>query len=98
MSKDNELIPFDMADYLDSPEAIAEYLTQVLADGDPAEWQRAIGHIAKAQGIAHIAEVTGLGRESLYKSLAVGAKPRFETMRQVVEALGVRLVAVPARG
>lgn len=47
----NKLIPFDMADYLDSEEAIAEYLTQVLTDGDPDEHQRALVHVAKARDI-----------------------------------------------
>jgi probable addiction module antidote protein len=33
----------------------------------------------------------GLGRESLYKALAPGAKPRYETVRKLVDALGVKL-------
>ena len=86
---------FDMAELLDSPEAIAEYLTQVLEDGDSEELLRALGHIAKARGMAQIAADTGLGRESLYKALAPGAKPRYDTILKVTRALGVRLTAVP---
>ncbi|HVU81372.1 MAG TPA: hypothetical protein VHD89_05140, partial [Rhodanobacteraceae bacterium] len=41
--KKAKLLPFDMAAFLDSPEAIAEYLTQVLADGEPDELLRALG-------------------------------------------------------
>lgn len=65
-----KLLPFDMPRYLDSDEAIAEYLTQVLADGDSDELLSAIGHIAKAKGMAQVAKDAGLGRESLYKALA----------------------------
>ena len=91
-----KLQPFDMTDHLDSDEAVAEYLSQVLADGDTDELLRALGHVAKARGIAEIAEASGLGRESLYKALRPGAKPRFDTLARVCLAVGVKLVAVPA--
>ena len=91
-----KLITFDAADHLDSPEMIAEYLTQVLDGGDPEELLRALGHIAKARGMARISAETGLGRESLYKALAPGAKPRHETVVKIAKALGVKLAAVPA--
>lgn len=90
-----KLVPFDMARYLDSEDAIAEYLTQVLVDGDPEELLAAIGHIAKAKGMAQVAKDAGLGRESLYKALAPGAKPRFDTILRVARALGVTLTATP---
>jgi len=96
MTTKPKLIPFDMTAHLDSPEAIAEYLTQVLADGDADELLRALGHVAKARGMAQIAEETGLGRESLYKALAPGAKPRYDTILKVTRALGVRLTAQAA--
>jgi probable addiction module antidote protein len=87
----NELIPFDITEYLDSDEAIAEYLTQVLADGDNEEFLRAIGHVAKAKGIAQIAKDTGLGRESLYKAFRPNAKPRFDTVIRVMNALSLEV-------
>jgi probable addiction module antidote protein len=96
MTTKPKLIPFDMTAHLDSQDAIAEYLTQVLADGDADELLRALGYIAKARGMAQIAEETGLGRESLYKALAPGAKPRYDTILKVTRALGVRLTAQPA--
>lgn len=91
-----KLQAFDMARYLGSEEAVAQYLTQVLADGDPDEFLRAVGHIAKARGMAQVARDAGLGRESLYKALAPGAKPRFDTVLRVARALGVTLTALPA--
>jgi len=87
---------FDMADHLDGHEAIAEYLSQVLADGNADELIRALSHIAKARGMAKIASISGLGRESLYKALAPGAKPRYDTIAKVISALGIRLHAETA--
>jgi probable addiction module antidote protein len=76
----HNLTTFDVSQYLDSKETIAEYLSQVLADGNTDELLEAIGNIAKAKGMAQIAADTGLGRESLYKSFQAGSKPRFDTV------------------
>ena len=91
----NTLINFDMTEYLDSEEAMAEYLSQVLEDGDNEEFLRAIGHIAKAKGMAQIAKDTGLGRESLYKVFRPNAKPRFDTVMKVIDALKIQLNVTP---
>jgi len=88
-------IPFDMAALLSSDEAISEYLSQVLSDGDTEEIIRALGHIARARGMTNIATESGLGRESLYKALSPGAKPRFDTVLRVIRALGVDLLVQP---
>lgn len=88
---------FDLAALLDSEEAISEYLSQVLADGDTDELIRAVGHVAKARGMAQIARDSGLGRASLYKAFAPGAKPRFDTVVKVMRAMGVELAAHPLR-
>lgn len=93
-----KLLPFDITEVLDSDEAISEYLSQVLADNDSDELIRALGHVAKAKGMAAVAKEAGLGRESLYKALAPGAHPRFDTALRVCSALGVRLVAQPQHG
>ncbi|MEZ1439811.1 putative addiction module antidote protein [Pseudomonas shirazica] len=90
-----KLIPFDMAALLSSDEAITEYLSQVLADGDTEEIIRALGHIARVRGMTQIATESGLGRESLYKALSPGAKPRFDTVLKVIRALGVDLLVQP---
>jgi probable addiction module antidote protein len=79
---------FDISDYLDSKEMIAEYLNTVLAEGDDSEVITAIGHIAKSIGMTKIAQETGLSRTSLYKALSDGAKPQFETIMKVLRALG----------
>lgn len=86
---------FDAAAYLDSEEMVAEYLSLALASGDTDLLLAAIGDVARARGMARIAQETGLGRESLYKALAVGAKPRFDTVFKVLQALGVHMQAHP---
>lgn len=91
----NNLTTFDVAQYLDSKEMIAEYLSQVLTDGDMNELLIAMGNIAKAKGMSQIAKDTGLGRESLYKAFRPNAKPRFETVMKVMNALKLQFSAIP---
>ena len=92
----SKLAPFDAADYLDSEETIAEYLTAALEDPDPEMFLVAVRTVARARGMTQLAKDAGLGRESLYKALAPGAKPRYDTVLKLVHALGVNLAAVPA--
>jgi len=86
---------FDPATYLDSDEVIAEYLTAVLEEDDPDLLLTALANVAKARGMTQIAKDTGLGRESLYKALAPGAKPRFDTILKILRSLKVNLAAIP---
>ncbi len=86
-----KLLPFDAARYLTDDAAVAEYMNAVLESDDPNLLLLALGDIARARGMAQIAKETGLGRESLYKALAPGAKPRFDTVVKVARALGVKL-------
>jgi probable addiction module antidote protein len=88
-----KLLPFDAARYLGDDVAIAEYMSAVLETGDADLLLLALGDVARARGMAQVAKDTGLGRESLYKALAPGAKPRFDTVLKVARALGVRLTA-----
>ncbi len=83
--------PFDVADYLDNEETIAAYLTAALEDPDPDVFLLAVKTVARARGMTQLAKDSGLGRESLYKALSPGAKPRYETVIKVVRALGVNL-------
>ena len=88
-----KLLPFDAARYLQDDAAIAEYMTAVLETDDADLLLLALSDIARAKGMAQVAKDSGLGRESLYKALAPGAKPRFDTILKVTKALGVRLYA-----
>ena len=90
------LAPFDASDYLDNEETIAEYLSAALENLDPDAFLTAVRDVAKARGIANVAARAGLGRESLYKTLKSGAKPRFETVRRLLLALDVKLDVSPS--
>ncbi len=90
-----KLVAFDAARYLDEDEAIAEYMTAVLETNDPDLLLLALSDVARAKGMAQVAKDEGLGRESLYKALAPGAKSRFETVMKVTKALGVKFTAQP---
>jgi probable addiction module antidote protein len=86
---------YDSAEYLDTPEAIAEYLTEALEDGDPSFISKAIGTAARARGMSEVAREAGVSRENLYRALSGDTKPEFDTIRRVLDALGVRLEVKP---
>lgn len=79
-----------------SSEDVAAFLNAVLELGDPAILPDALGVIARSRGMKAIAEETGLGRESLYKSLSKSGNPRFSTVVNVLDCLGFRLQVVTA--
>ena len=83
--------PFDSADYIDTPEAVAAYLEAALEDGDAQIIAATLGDIARSKGMAMIAERTGLAREELYKSLSADGNPRLTTLLGVLKAMGLRL-------
>ena len=85
--------PFDTARYLETPEDIADFLSEAFAIGDSGYITRAIGVAARAKGMSAIAQEAGVGRESLYKALDEHGNPRFATIVKVMGALGVKLEA-----
>lgn len=82
---------FDASEYLNNPETIREYLQVMLEENGVEGLQRALADVAKAQGMTEIARKTQLSRQNLYKALAPGSAPKFETIKKVVEALGCHL-------
>ncbi len=96
MRKDAKLSAFDAAKFLDSDIVVAEFIDTALETGDPAVLIRALGEVARAQGMAKVAKRSGLGRESLYKALQPASHPRLETIMRVAQALGIRLHASAA--
>jgi len=86
---------FDAADYLKDPVAIAAYLTEAFETNDHTYICTALDTVARAKGIGDLSKATGLSRESLYKTFKETAKPEFDTVRRVMNSLGVKLVAEP---
>lgn len=87
---------FDIAEYLDNDEVIAEYLSVAAANKNPDVFIAAIGDVAKAKGMASIAKTAGLGRESLYKALRKGARPRFDAINAVLHVIGAKFTVTSA--
>ena len=87
---------YDSAAYLDSIEAIQAYMDEALETGDPAFITKALGTVARAQGMSHIAHKAGVSRESLYKALSSEGNPEFSTVLRVVQALGLKFSLSPA--
>ncbi len=86
-----QLKNFDVVDFLDSDEALVEYLNVALETNDPKYFTKALGNVARAKGMSSISEDTGLGRQSLYRALSGEGNPRIDTLFKVLESLDVRL-------
>jgi probable addiction module antidote protein len=93
-----EYKPFDVAEYLETPEDMAGYLDACFEEdsGDGVLVRHALNDIARAYGMTKIARDTGLGRESLYKALSSNGNPEFATVMKVIKALGLELHASTA--
>jgi len=89
---------YDVADYLQTPEDRAAYLDACIEEsgGDATFIAKALGDIARAQGMAQVARDAGLSRESLYKALSGTRAPDFDTILRVTQALGIKLHAEAA--
>jgi probable addiction module antidote protein len=82
---------FDPVEYLDTPDAVAEYLMAAFESGDNGVIADALGVVAKARGMSQLARDTGLARPALYRALSPDGNPEFETVLKVLRALGVTL-------
>lgn len=98
MTTKTKTVPFDIAEHLRTPEEMALYLDACIAesDGDAAFIAKALGDVARAQGMSKVARDAGLSRESLYKALSGERSPDFDTILKVTRALGVQLHATTA--
>ena len=87
---------FDAAEYLDSEEDIRLYLEACQEDGNPALVAAALGDIARARNMTHLAKAVGMTRAGLYKALSADGNPSFATVSKVAEALGLKITVHPA--
>jgi probable addiction module antidote protein len=88
--------PWEPADHLKNEDDMVAYLEAALEEGDATLIAAALGDIARAKGMSHIAREAGLGQESLYKALSPSGNPEFATIMKVIAALGMQLHATPA--
>jgi probable addiction module antidote protein len=90
----------DAAAWLDNDDAIADYLTLVLAEDDPALLAAALGDIARARARLAGGADPGAGSRASDPPFAAtdcGAGPPFEAVSKACKAVGLRLVAQPVR-
>ncbi|MCA8907376.1 MAG: putative addiction module antidote protein [Rhodospirillaceae bacterium] len=86
---------WDAADYLETPEDMAEYLRAAFDDGDPRLIAAALGDVARARGMTSVARTAGVTREGLHKALRATGDPRLTTLTSVLSAIGLRLSVQP---
>lgn len=86
-----KLKKFDVIDFLESDEALIEYLNLALEENDPKYFAKALGNVARAKGMSSISDATGLGRQALYRALSSNGNPRIDTLFKVLDTLNVRL-------
>ena len=86
-----KLKKFDVIDFLESDEALVEYLNVALEENDPRYFAKALGNVARAKGMSSISEASGLGRQALYRALSSEGNPRIDTLFRVLDSLNVRL-------
>ena len=85
--------PWDAADLLDSPEAIAAYLDAAVeeAQDDPSFLMTALESVARAGNFSELAREIGISRKGLYKALGEDGNPSFATIWALLNKLGVRI-------
>lgn len=86
---------FEASRFLDTPETISAFLAEAIKTDDPDVLMQSLAEVAKARGINKLAQDAGLNRESLYKALKGGTKPRYETVLRLMHAVGVQLTVQP---
>ena len=85
--------PYDVADYLQTPEERVAYLEASIEDaqGDAIFIAKALGDVIRAKGIAQVSQDTGISQESLDKEFSGNSVTSFDTVLKVLQALDLKL-------
>lgn len=89
----DDLKRFDAADFLETKEEIAVFITEAFKTGDPGYIAHALGVAARASGMSRIADETGLSRQHLYHSFSENGNPTLQTMLAMMKALDIEITA-----
>jgi probable addiction module antidote protein len=81
---------------IDSPEMVAVYLDEAMADGDPKVLMAALRDVLRSRVFSEVAAAAGVSRESLHRTLATGRDARISTLASVLRTIGCRLAVAPA--
>ncbi|MBT9372337.1 addiction module antidote protein [Rhizobium sp. CSW-27] len=82
---------YDSAEFLDSDEAIEEYMIAAFETEDPAFIAQCLGTVARARNMSQLSRQIGMSRSALYKALSGEGNPEFGTIMKVMQALGIKL-------
>jgi probable addiction module antidote protein len=88
-----ELEDFDVAEFMDSPESQAFFLSDALATGDRGYILHTLNALARARGMSDLAEATGVNRQALYAALGENGNPTLGTLLAILNGLGLKLQA-----
>ena len=86
-----KLKKFDVIDFLDSDEALIEYLNVALEENDPKYFAKALGNVVRAKKISSTAEASVPRQQVLYRVLSSEDNPRIDTLFSVLDTLDLRL-------
>ena len=84
---------WDSARYLETDDDIAVYLDACFEEGgnDARFITRALGTVARAKGMARVAQQAGLSPDRLETLLSPDSDPGFREVLRIIHALGLRL-------
>ena len=93
-------VPFrpELLKMLKDPVEAAGYLNAALEENNEKFFLEALRDVADARGgVTKLAEATNMSRTSLYKTLSGNVRPKINTLRSIMEALGAKLTVAPKR-
>lgn len=83
----------DLFRRLKNPKYAVGYLNACLEEGDGGDFLVAVRDVAQVHGgLRQLAKKAGLNREHLFKMLSKSGNPRLHSLRQLMGALGIKLV------
>lgn len=89
--------PWDAADYLDTPEAQAEFMNAAMEDdeGDGQDIVRALTVVTRAYALAAPADAAGLNHASLSQRLSEAGSPSLTVVAKILREMGLELTVRP---
>jgi probable addiction module antidote protein len=81
---------------LQDPATAAAYLNASVEDDDPGAFLQALRNVTDAQGgIGKVANLAGLNRQQLYRTLSERGNPELRSLVKILSASGLRLEVMP---
>ena len=99
MKKENVPAAVPAKDYLlnrlQDPATAAAYLNAAVAEDDPGAFLQALRNVTEARGgVARIADLTGLNRQQLYRTLSENGNPELRSLSKILGVSGLRFAVV----